>query len=450
MNRFLRALLSLLLLPPAFLWAQPEPPAPPVNTTQLNMPLYTVNVVPVPSASVRVIGGSPGSATYYYWLVANYTVGSAKVAGPFLATNAPNVLSGSNYVQIAPVYPAGVTSIDTLRTTSPVAPSGACNCAVATGTTAGSINDQSSSLLSYSVSTFDPNNLTLHLADEVQSSGVSHLILRQGPLGTFVADLSTGGGSVTVTGSPIAGELTKFSGPNSITNAAATDVVNAFTGCSGTQYLGADGACHSASGSPPNGPTNSVQTNNGSGGFNGAAGTSAPPGLGNLPAQVALDWVNGVPFVTPDYALNYAPTSPTTLVQGSNTVTFAFCPIGMTGAETVANDLPHFIRINPAAGDTNPTEWALITGGTCALGSTNATLTFNAAFPILPASPFRQRPAEFRKPFGLSPPGLRPRLNCCRAGPINAIRRFFTLTAARISRAIMPRFWILLSGRAWS
>ena len=133
-------------------------------------------------------------------------------------------------------------------------------------------------------------------------------------------------------------------------------------------------------GAAPNGPTNSIQTNSGSSSFNGASGTSAPPGLGNLPAQVALDWVNGVPFVTPDYALNYSPTSPTTLVQGSNTLTFAFCPIGMTGAETVANDLPHFIRINPAVGDTNPTEWALITGGNCALGSTNATLTFSAAF----------------------------------------------------------------------
>jgi hypothetical protein len=102
--------------------------------------------------------------------------------------------------------------------------------------------------------------------------------------------------------------------------------------------------------------------------------------VGTAPAQVALDWVNGVPFVTPDYALNYAPASPATLVAGSNTVTFAFCPIGMPGTDTVANDFPHFIRINPAGGDPSPVEWVLITGGTCTLGGTNATLTFSAAF----------------------------------------------------------------------
>ena len=51
-------------------------------------------------------------------------------------------------------------------------------------------------------------------------------------------------GTVTTTGSPTSGVITKFSGSTSVTNAAAADIVSLFSTCSGTQYLGADGACH--------------------------------------------------------------------------------------------------------------------------------------------------------------------------------------------------------------
>jgi hypothetical protein len=55
-----------------------------------------------------------------------------------------------------------------------------------------------------------------------------------------------GTGTVTSSGSPVAGNIPKFTTATNIAPAAATDIVNLFSGCSGTQSLGADGACHAA------------------------------------------------------------------------------------------------------------------------------------------------------------------------------------------------------------
>jgi hypothetical protein len=70
-------------------------------------------------------------------------------------------------------------------------------------------------------------------------------------LGADGACHNAGGGSGTVTtsGTPTTGVISKFTGSTVIGNAAAADVVSLFSTCSGTQYLGADGACHTASGS---------------------------------------------------------------------------------------------------------------------------------------------------------------------------------------------------------
>ncbi len=58
-----------------------------------------------------------------------------------------------------------------------------------------------------------------------------------------------GTGTVTSSGSPSGGSIPKFTAAANIAPAAASDIVNLFNGCSGAQYLGADGACHTASGS---------------------------------------------------------------------------------------------------------------------------------------------------------------------------------------------------------
>jgi len=184
-----------------------QQPAPPISTTQITQPLFAVNMQPVSQASVSLVG-NPGPQTYYYWLTANYTVGSTAPTGPFVAVNVPNTLSVSNYVRVTPVYPAGAASVTLLRTTSPIQPSGACNCAVATNVTSGTINDQSNSLNSYTVTPFDPNTLNITLTNEVVGSGQSHELLRQN--GVLVCDLSTGCGS--------AGGVTSFTGDGALLN----------------------------------------------------------------------------------------------------------------------------------------------------------------------------------------------------------------------------------------
>lgn len=168
-------------------WAQ-NPPGP-LQTTQLQQPLQTLPA-PVSSAAVSLVG-NPGPQTIYYWIVANYLVGSSSPAGPFAVINAPNTLSSGNYINIAPTYPSGVVSIDILKTLTPAAPAGACNCAVAIGVTAGTVADQSNSTSTYTVGTVNVNALTVTLQNEPVGANQSHAILRQN--GKFVSDLSTHG-----------------------------------------------------------------------------------------------------------------------------------------------------------------------------------------------------------------------------------------------------------------
>lgn len=106
------------------------------------------------NAGAQVVG-TPGSRVYYYWVVAHYFVGNSVPYGPAQVTNAPNTLSGSNYVAISwPLNTAA--SYDILRTTTPALPQGTANIAVATGVTGSTVNDQSNSLSSYTVSAAGP------------------------------------------------------------------------------------------------------------------------------------------------------------------------------------------------------------------------------------------------------------------------------------------------------
>ncbi|HKW76181.1 MAG TPA: hypothetical protein VJN64_11705 [Terriglobales bacterium] len=115
---------------------------------------------PVPFASVSRVG-NPGPATFYYWIVSNYAVGNSSPAGPFAGLLGPNSFSASNGFTISWAPAVGAVSYDILRTALPVSPSGACNCAVATAVTSLSTTDQSNSLNSYTVASFDPSTATV-------------------------------------------------------------------------------------------------------------------------------------------------------------------------------------------------------------------------------------------------------------------------------------------------
>jgi len=190
----MRRLLSLVLALSAIGAAQGPPPAQPTQLVTSRLWVLPATPAPeqVPFANVQ-ISGSRGNATYFYWIVSKYLIANSIPAGPFAVTNAPNTLNGSNFdvVSFQPVSDSGVT-YDVLRTTTPVQPSGVCNCAVATAVSGGPVNDQSNSLNAYTVATLDPNTLNFTLTNEVQGAGSAHLILRQN--GVQIADLSTAAG----------------------------------------------------------------------------------------------------------------------------------------------------------------------------------------------------------------------------------------------------------------
>jgi hypothetical protein len=188
--------------------AQTVPPnqsaiAQPIDTTQITMPVFATNPQPATGASVQLVG-NPGHQTLYYWIVANYLVGSSSVAGPFAETQARDTLDSSHYVTINPTFAAGAPPItfDVLKTTTTAAPTGACGCAVTGGigvTPGTTVNDQNNATVSYTVNPINIATLSMTLTNEVQSAGVSHLILRQN--GVFVADLSLGGSGGGIGGS---------------------------------------------------------------------------------------------------------------------------------------------------------------------------------------------------------------------------------------------------------
>jgi hypothetical protein len=129
-----------------------------IQLTLLNAPQ------PVASASVSV-SGNPGPATYFYWIVTNTGVGASSPAGPFVATNAPNTLSGSNFSQISWRTVPDAVTYDVLRTSTQAYPFGACNCAVATAVSGNTTNDQANALNTYTVNTLDPSIFTITLSN---------------------------------------------------------------------------------------------------------------------------------------------------------------------------------------------------------------------------------------------------------------------------------------------
>lgn len=121
----------------------------------------------VSSASATIVGAT-GRTNYYYWIIATYPVGKSFPTGPISAFNAPDSLTVSNYVRLNWNAMSGAVSYDVLRTSTPSAPNGSCTCAVITGTTANTVNDQGAALTAYTVTSqggattrMSVNNLSL-------------------------------------------------------------------------------------------------------------------------------------------------------------------------------------------------------------------------------------------------------------------------------------------------
>lgn len=118
---------------------------PPQNVINFTAPAPpSINTV-----STRRVG-NPGLASYYYWVVGNYSGGSVMPTVSSQITSAPSPLTVSNYVTVNWTS-TGATTYTVLRTSSPNPPSANCvGCVV--GSTAGvTIDDTGSALTDLSV-----------------------------------------------------------------------------------------------------------------------------------------------------------------------------------------------------------------------------------------------------------------------------------------------------------
>jgi len=150
---------------------------------------------PVANATVQRTG-NPGSQTFYYWIVTNALVGNSTLAGPFGISQAPNTLNGSNFLSISWAQASNAITYDVLRTTTPTAPTGACNCAVATAVVGTSTTDQSNSLNTYTITSQDPSALGMAITNEslgaarsqmtMRANGVQLLSVTTPPNGNFI------------------------------------------------------------------------------------------------------------------------------------------------------------------------------------------------------------------------------------------------------------------------
>lgn len=115
--------------------------------------------------------GNFGNSTYYYWVIANYTIGSGSSGTPGMIIQSADTLSSTNYNQVFWTAIPGVLNYDVLRTTTPSIPA-ACNCAVVVGTNNTTVNDQSNSLSSYSYSPAPSVTATITLNNQSYSQPV--------------------------------------------------------------------------------------------------------------------------------------------------------------------------------------------------------------------------------------------------------------------------------------
>lgn len=96
--------------------------------------------------------GQAGANVYYYWVITNYPLGVSNPAGPAVVYNAPNTLSGSNYVRVSWTQVSGASSYTVIRGTTPNLPSSGLIGLSGNPYSTTTLNDIGTALISYTVS----------------------------------------------------------------------------------------------------------------------------------------------------------------------------------------------------------------------------------------------------------------------------------------------------------
>lgn len=141
-----------------------------IGHAQQNQVQFLANgPVPVSGGNASVVG-TAGLTTYYYWIVAKYPIGNSVPLGPITLNNAPNTLSGGNYVQLNWNGVVGATGYDIIKSTTNSLPNTGVFSLVL-NTAATTYNDTGQSLSAYSVTSAGSvrGSIVLNAVDYAQS-----------------------------------------------------------------------------------------------------------------------------------------------------------------------------------------------------------------------------------------------------------------------------------------
>src|ERR1700693_586442 len=100
-------LVGLIVFP--LLWGQ--------SFAQSTSTLTAAGPLGVSNVNVSIVGNQ-GNSQYYYWVVANFTIGQGQISKGVTIRNAPNILSSGNYIMVSWSPVSGAVSYDLLRTTA--------------------------------------------------------------------------------------------------------------------------------------------------------------------------------------------------------------------------------------------------------------------------------------------------------------------------------------------
>lgn len=256
--------------------------------------------------------GNAGNSSFYYWVIANYPIGQASTTVSSLIINAPDSLTGSNFITVFWTAVPNALSYDVLRTSTAAIPGSCSNCSVATGLTGTSYVNNSNTVSSYTYAPVGTAQAQFRLDNQSYTQPVVYL---NSPLNVLkFASL------------PLASKVKGIiftvvdAASNSSCSIGGGTNTPALCYSNGTTYIAVGGGGGGGSGCVPGGSVNQILTDSEAGTCNSNlatldnGGNFATPGGGNfgVGSSVAgrVAYVNGTAPTVIANAFNlYAPTS---------------------------------------------------------------------------------------------------------------------------------------------